>query len=326
MTTYKGIKGLSIQTIAGDPGTIVDGLIWYDSIARKVQGSKTGAGTWASGGNLNTAKGSTGAATDGANTTGLVFGGLSATATLAETESYNGSSWTEVGDLNTGRSNPRGGGISTSALAAGGGPSATAVVEEWNGSSWTETTNINTARQEATGWGDNAEGILIAGGNPVTAITELWDGSSWTEVGDLNTARRLLAGFGATYQSGILAGGLKPPGNTQSLEAESWNGTSWTETTNISTGRAQHGAFGTSDSDGYVVSGYNFNASETPNVEQWDGSAWTEVANVSTTRWDIIGSGTPGSGMIMGGDAPGGKQNVTEEWTVESAAVTFTSS
>ena len=44
MADYKAIKGHTIQTVAGDPGTIVDGLIWYDSVARKVQGSKTGAG------------------------------------------------------------------------------------------------------------------------------------------------------------------------------------------------------------------------------------------------------------------------------------------
>ena len=56
MAAYKAIKGHTIETVAGDPGTIVDGLIWYDSVARKVQGSKTAAGAWASGGNLGTAR------------------------------------------------------------------------------------------------------------------------------------------------------------------------------------------------------------------------------------------------------------------------------
>ena len=39
MTTYKGIKGLSIQTVAGDPSNLAAGDIWYDSVARKVQGA-----------------------------------------------------------------------------------------------------------------------------------------------------------------------------------------------------------------------------------------------------------------------------------------------
>ena len=40
MTTYKGIKGLSIQTVAGDPSNLETGMIWYDSVAKKVQGAK----------------------------------------------------------------------------------------------------------------------------------------------------------------------------------------------------------------------------------------------------------------------------------------------
>jgi hypothetical protein len=38
----------------------------------------------------------------------------------AETESWNGTSWTEVNDLNTARWNLAGAGINTSALAFGG--------------------------------------------------------------------------------------------------------------------------------------------------------------------------------------------------------------
>ena len=56
MTTYKGIKGLSLQTVAGDPGTLVGGEIWYDNVARAIQGAKIAAGTWASGADTNTAR------------------------------------------------------------------------------------------------------------------------------------------------------------------------------------------------------------------------------------------------------------------------------
>ena len=83
MTTYKGIKGLSIQTVAGDPSNLAAGDIWYDNVARKVQGAKIAAGTWASGGNVNTARSgqmSAGQTYD----TAMIAGGEAVTAT----ESY----------------------------------------------------------------------------------------------------------------------------------------------------------------------------------------------------------------------------------------------
>ena len=96
MTTYKGIKGLSLQTVAGDPSNLAVGDIWYDSVAKKIQGAKIAAGTWATGGTLGTARYSTGGpAAAGTQTAGLIFGGATAPAT-ADTEEYNGSSWSAV--------------------------------------------------------------------------------------------------------------------------------------------------------------------------------------------------------------------------------------
>jgi hypothetical protein len=67
----------------------------------------------------------------GSSTYGLVFGG--STGTLqATTEAWDGTSWTEVGDLTTAREALGGLGTSTLALAfAGATPANTAVTEEW---------------------------------------------------------------------------------------------------------------------------------------------------------------------------------------------------
>ena len=73
MTTYKGIKGISLQTVAGDPSNLAAGDIWYDSVAKKVQGAKIAGGTWASGGNVNTARYLVGSA--GTQTAGILYGG-----------------------------------------------------------------------------------------------------------------------------------------------------------------------------------------------------------------------------------------------------------
>jgi hypothetical protein len=99
-------------------------------------------------------------------------------------ESYNGSSWTEVADLNTARSYMGGAGTQTSALGFGGiVPSLSALNESWNGSSWTEVGDLNTARSIGGGVGaDNTSAILFGGNEEPsvtrTAKTEVWNGIS----------------------------------------------------------------------------------------------------------------------------------------------------
>ena len=83
---------------------------------------------------LNTARRTlAGSGTD--NTIGIAFGGGTPTNTGA-TETWNGSSWTEDGDLNTARNAmaSSSGVGSTSALASGGNTGTiTGATEEWTG-------------------------------------------------------------------------------------------------------------------------------------------------------------------------------------------------
>ncbi len=85
----------------------------------------------------------------GTSTSALAFGGELYPGATAETETWNGSSWTEVGDLNTARDLLAGSGASnTSALAFGGNtPPVSALTENYNGTSWTEVGDLNTARR-----------------------------------------------------------------------------------------------------------------------------------------------------------------------------------
>ena len=82
----------------------------------------------------------------GIYTSALGFGG---TTSPTYTESYNGSTWTETGDLNEGRVLTMGSGASNSASMCAGGfnPSNAHTVntETFNGSSWTEVNNLNAA-------------------------------------------------------------------------------------------------------------------------------------------------------------------------------------
>ena len=68
----------------------------------------------------------------------MAFGGyLPTPAVTANTELYDGSSWTEVANLNTARSDGGGSGTQSGALCVGGEPPRTDAVEEWTAASVT---------------------------------------------------------------------------------------------------------------------------------------------------------------------------------------------
>ena len=130
-------------------------------------------------------------------------------------ESWNGSSWTEVGDLNSIRTYAAVSGTYTSAITGGGAsPPGTnlTITESWNGSAWTEVADLNTANGGRTSFGqDNSNAISATGGN-----TELWNGSSWTETTDMSVPR-YNAGAGETPSTAGLIFGGSPTSNATEL-------------------------------------------------------------------------------------------------------------
>ena len=141
MTKYKEIIGTDIQTVTTDP-TEVTGQVWYNESEGELKTrNQFVGGAWSSGGNLNNPKGQGAAAV--IQTATLTFGGIDGddgSTELAETELYNGSTWTELNDLNLARRFLAGAGTSTSAIAIGGYTSTNVTTtEEFTG----ETTSLN---------------------------------------------------------------------------------------------------------------------------------------------------------------------------------------
>jgi hypothetical protein len=301
MAEYKGIKGFKVQTVSTDPAA-----------------SAIAGGTWASGGNLNTARDLLGGA--GSQTSSLVFGGEPYPSVSALTEAYNGSSWTEVSDLNTARFLLGGvGADNTAVLAFGGDPGYKANTESWDGTSWTEVADLNTGRWSMAGNSGIQSAALLFGGatSPSTvANTESWNGSSWTEVADLNTAREENAGAG-TYTAALSIAGT-PSYPTATAVVEEWNGSSWTEITDVNTARNNLGGLkgGGTVTDALVFGGLN---RATPaiytNTESWNGSSWTEVADLSIARHSLSGSGSSSAALAAGGLTSTAVTAATEEWT-----------
>jgi len=299
-----------------------EGLMWFNSSSSALKGYGTAAGlpgaTWASGSNINSARSEFGGGA-GTQQAFLIFGGQPSPL-VALTESYNGSSWTEVNDLNAGRYYATGFGTQTSAICASGNPGATVNVESWNGSNWTETGNVNTGR-----WGAGSSKSspstsgLIAGGSTGsdTGATETWNGSAWTEVADLNTARRQVGSCGDSQTAVLIISGNPAP----KVVVEQWNGTSWTEVGDVGASRYGGGGSGTTTSALFIGGAPDSKANEL-----WNGTSWTEVADTAKYH-DVAASGGSGvSAIVAGGRGSGQDAHFTEEWTADAVVSTVTTS
>ena len=199
---------------------------------------------------MNTARRSFASTSAGTQTATLAAGGEAPN--TAATELWNGSSWTEVADLNAARHHVEGAGTTTSGLAFSGNldPGQSDETESWNGSSWTELSDMNQGRNHLAGCGASNTSALAFGGefSPLypsqgyLGLTESWNGSAWTEVADLNTDRAYVAGLG-TQTAALCISGTEPPLSTKT---EDWNGSAWTEVADVSTARMGLAAAGNS--------------------------------------------------------------------------------
>jgi hypothetical protein len=313
-----------------------EGDMWFNSTSSTLKGYGTAAGlpaaTWASGGNLNVAKSS--AAGAGTQTAGIFMGGRGSppsNTVYAQTELYNGSTWTEVNDMNTGRYSLSGAnsGSQTATLAFGGYDTAIlAVTESWDGTNWTEVNDLNTAGSSGSGFGTQTAAIFTGGDNRSYNKTESWNGTSWTETTDLNTARAQMAGFGIATAGLICGGDLYPVTSPTRLavQTELWDGSSWTETGDLNTGRRRigNGGFGTQTS-GLTAGGYT--TTYVANTETWNGTSWTERTEIQTRdNTTGVGGGGPLGFIAGGGTSPGAASNATEEWTAPAVVSTVTTS
>ena len=100
-----------------------------------------------------------------------------------QTEEYDGSSWSEVNDLNTGMATHGTGGTQTALIAFAGRVLASVKTELYDGTSWTATTDMASARSMVSGTGTQTSAITAGGETqpgPLTANTEEFNITSAT--------------------------------------------------------------------------------------------------------------------------------------------------
>ena len=311
MTDYKAIHGRNVLHVASDLDTSeAEGQIWFNTTSSDYKTIVKVAGAWATGNNMNDGQDAMGHC--GTQTACMQFGGRAVT---TDSESYDGTTWTETNALPANASFNAGFGTTAAAISAGSDPGSTQA-DTWDGTNWTEAASISTGRQQMHGVGTQTAGFVVGGTGPDKANVEEYNGSTWSEEADLQTARAN-SNVAGTTTAALAAGG--GPGSGKNI-VEEWNGTSWAETTDLNTVRANAGGGGAVSTAAIVAAGITTpSEAQTANTEIWDGSSWTEVANVSTTR-ELLGSGQAGpntTSIIFGGVAPPSppsKLTATEEW------------
>ena len=319
MSTYESLKGLKIKYLSADTSgdRLQEGEIFYNSSDFNLK-SHIAVGAWSAGANLTTSRRNMGSG-ETPTTAGLVFGGYNGTAATAVTEEYDGTGFSNGGNMGTARYQFNGFGVQTAAVGAGGyvSPGDNAEVEEYNGSSWSEVNNLPAARRGLAGFGTLTAGV-IAGGVPNLNTSLHYDGTNWTAGGNIpaGTDRCNSAGAG-TQTAGLLAAG----DTTQAFE---YDGSSWTNggvTNSVHDGGADTGLQTAAIiSSGHLADG----TGRTTACETYDGTSFsTSSGTLAQGRYGAGRGGSSGTAaFVCGGDNNPGLLGVTEEFNISTSTIT----
>ena len=313
MATYKGIRGVKVETKTSDPtASEAVGSVWYNSTGDALKYAVEGGGAWASGGALQpvSVPGVNRNAAAGTLAAGLEWGGYGQppSGALTQTQEYASSTWTTVNSLNTGRQASMGFGTQTAAVCCGGGdgdpiPSA-ANTETYDGTSWTEVGDMATAKHSGGAGGISTSGFCAAGNltpSGSSQTTQKWDGTSWSNSNNTNSIHRYASGTGASSSAGLLISGTGPG---QSALVEQYDGTCWSEVADVNTGRASASASGNSSTAALMIGGNE----PTPiavngiKTEEWDNTSWTAVGNLSAGRGAGAANGSTTAAFYCAGN------------------------
>ena len=278
----------------------------------------------------------------GTLTAGLIAGGNPGSSPYnnADSEEYNGTSFSEGNDINTARSayHMCGGTTESNSWICGGttapGPKSTAT-EYYDGTSWTNQTATLAAGRSGGGAGGIQNTAVVFGGqNPsITGATEELNQSAavitaaaWASGGSLNTARTsMFTGPIGTQTAGYAAGGSTP--GPRSNATEEYNGSSWTTVNTVPVSLSSRGGAGTQTAA--VLFSGNPNPSTVTTTTEYDGTNYSEGGAMNNSRgYGPIASGTQTAALGGGGYNPSaspGNITVTEyyngtAWTSQPAA------
>jgi hypothetical protein len=315
MATYKGINGFAVQSVASDP-TFNEGQVWYNntSYAFKLSTIST-SGSWATSGNLNTARGIIASA--GTFTAGLAVGGSGLSSAV---EKYDGSVWTNSTSFPTGTAYMAGCGTQTAALTAGGGAGYSSAVTKFDGTTWTSNPNgIPYGAEASSLFGTQTAAIWFGGGDTASlypATSASFNGTSFTPTPSLNNSQRYGSMATGTQTAGLAAGG----GSPTTTNTEKWNGSTWTNSGAIpfSVYNVSGNGVGT---QGAAMLFLGSPANTT--TQYFNGSTWSnQSASLTYSATAVAASGGTQSACFCAGGGPA--IATTNNWTGAGSQVTKT--
>jgi hypothetical protein len=322
MAGYNTIRGLRVKYLSADPATSEDGQVWYNSTTGNLRLDGIAlAASWASGGNL--VAGQRNGVTFGIQTAAIFAGGHTPSGTSLNSETYNGTTWSEGNNLGSIADYAAAAGTSTAGLAFGGSPAGVKKTQSYNGTSWSEVNEL-TAGRYAIGGSGTQTAALAAGGSPPgntgSNLSEEWDGTNWSEGNNLGTARYKPTQFG-TQTASVAVGGDTGPADVNNVEE--YDGTSWTAGTVYPSTLSYAASAGTSTvglvflGDISPVTGYG----ATSNT--YDGTSWAASASLANAGGNTEGCGTGVLALAASGGPSAGRTAGSEEYT---GATTITQS
>jgi hypothetical protein len=325
MADYININGNNIPIRASDPSNPIVGEIWYNSTTNLLKGQAvTTVGSFSTAPNLNNIHLASGASGTSA-TSALVFGNSAPGIPAKNTESYDGSTWTNVNPSVQDMDYSNGFGTQTSAVAAGdGGPVGANSTSLWDGTSWTNSNPTTTYSYARVGLGTGTSLGALYGGTPYTApstTVEEWNGTSWTAGTGLPNGGANSGAAGLVTAALIFGGSEGPTAQNKTL---SWNGSAWSSLNTLNSARADGAGSGVQGNALFAGGGPGTSSA----AEIWDGTCWSTNPNsLNSARAAVpntMASPTNSSTLVAGGSSASSPGLLTEEYTGPGVAVTQT--
>jgi len=281
--------------------------------------------------------------TCGTVTAGLVFGGTGPGVIRADTELWNGTAWTESGNLSDSRGGGESFGTQTACVTTGGyndfsPPYWTNATEEFNGSSWTSGTATPLNTNQGCGVGIETAGMIVGQREQpsnlypsAAAVTQTrnYDGTNWTAGGILNMAAN--ANFTAGSQTAARKAGGASPAPASYTNTEEWDNTSWTTGPALASDLSNGGGAGTSTAAVYAggqTPPGNLTTVQEVNksIATISAAAWASGGTLNTARYFGGSAGIQTAALYMGGEAGPGATGATElyngsTWTTSPATI-----
>jgi hypothetical protein len=323
MASYEEIHGKRVETFSSDPtlDSSYEGQVWFNSTSGTLK-SVVASAAWVSASALSTSRQELNGA--GTADSALAMGGYTTT-TIANTEEFNGSGWSNAEDMPAVKHAAASGGLQTAAFIAGGypDPAGNTNTYEYDGTNWGSGGALSQARRGFTGSGTLTAGLAMGGfsdpvssGAPLTNVEE-YDGSSWTNGGALPAGNANIGAAGTQAATVAFGGYLGPPGNT--TNAYHYDGSSWTATGSMNTARSSLGGSGIQTS----AMGFGGGSPASNATELYNGSTWTTSSNMGTARFSFGSAQNAPSnttGLAFGGGPP--HTAVTEDWNISATTIT----